>query len=228
MYARGQTWAGDDGLPNVTFMEYMQSQGLGHVAYGYKLAASPTNVDTVSWTNVDEIVLRYSFPGIPTLQNIVVDGVRHDYTAVLVTQLDAGTFAVRLDRPLGNVPGGGIAGDRVTFKILGAGPGGGDFVQQINVLQGDASREANGRVTANDAGYVKSRMNRSTNAPTSPTQSSYSVFADVDASGRVSSNDQGAVKSRLNDNMPALAAAAGELPPASTTDDLFASTPILA
>jgi hypothetical protein len=228
VYARGSTWLGNDNDPNnVTFMEFMQSSGAGHVLYGYPLSAAPTNLDTVSWINTNEIVIRYAGPagGAPTAGTITVDGTRQDYTVTQVIPLDDRTFALRLDRPLGNIPGGGIEGDRVRLTVPGAGPGGGNFTQVINVLQGDANREANGRVTSNDQGYVKSRLNRSTNAPTSATGgASYSVFADVDASGRVNSNDQGAVKSRLNDNMPVMApVAAGVFGTTSITKDILSA-----
>jgi hypothetical protein len=206
VYVSGSAWP-------TAFRDFVQSSNFGTSAYGYKLAATPTNADTVSWTNVNQIVLRYSAPigaaGVPSTGTVLVDGGRTDYTVTGVETLDDRTVRLTIDRPLGNVIGGGIVGDRVTLTVPGAGQNGGNFVQQINVLQGDANREANGRVTSNDAGYVKSRLNRSTTSPTSPTQSSYTIFADIDGNGRVNSNDQGAVKSRLNDNMPALAAGAG-------------------
>jgi hypothetical protein len=105
---------------------------------------------------------------------------------------------------------------------------GADFVQNINVLQGDASRDALGRVNAGDQGYVKSRLNRTTNAPTSGTQAAYTVFADVNADGRVNAVDQGAVKSRINDGMPAAPAAAGTLVGvASVTEDMFSTASVL-
>jgi hypothetical protein len=224
VYVSGSTWA-------QAFRDYVQSSGFGTSAYGYKLAAVPTNLDTVSWTNVNQIVLRYAGPigaaGVPTAGTVLVDGVRTDYTVTGVETLDDRTVRLTLDRPLGNVVGGGIVGDRVRLTVPGAGQNGANFVQQINVLQGDANREGNGRVTSNDAGYVKSRLNRSTTSPTSPTQSSYTIFADVDASGRINSNDQGAVKSRLNDNMPALAASAELVGVASISDEMFSSAAVL-
>ena len=209
VYVRGSTWAGDDGAATVTFKEFMQSSGVGHVAYGYKLVAgAPTNSDTVSWTNVDQIVIRYARPpvsdaGVPTAGTVVVDGTRQDYTVTQLIPIDDRTFALQLDRPLGSSPGGGVDGDRVRLTIPGAGPGGGNFVQVINVLQGDASRDALGRVNAADQGYVKARVNRTSNAPGTPPQALYTVFADVNADGRVNAADQGAVKSRINDGMPA-------------------------
>ena len=231
-YVRGSSWAGEDNnAGNVTFKEFLESSGFGHVAYGYRLASTPTNADTVSWTNIDEIVVRYPGPitgaGLPTASSIVVDGARQDYTVTLVTQLDDRTLALRLDRALGNIPGGGIEGDRVRITIPGAGAGGTDFTQVINVLQGDASRDTLGRVNAADQGYVKSRVNRTTNAPGTGAQALYTVFADVNGDGRINAADQGAVKSRINDGMPA-AAPAGELVGVSATEELFATEPILA
>ena len=229
VYVRGSTWAGNDNLLNVTFMEFMESAGVGHVTYGYKLPAAPTNADTISWSNVDEILIRYGGPGIsvPTPESIIVDGTRHDYTVTQVIRVDERTVALRLDRPLGNVPGGGIDGDKIKLTIPGGNHGGGDFVQVINVLQGDANRDNLGRVNAADQGYVKARLNRTTNAPGTGAQALYTVFADVNADGRVNAADQGAVKSRINDGMPA-AAPAGNLESVSLAGELFASDPILA
>jgi hypothetical protein len=212
VYVRNPAWLGDDAnAENVTFKEYLQAQGVGNTTYGFKVAANPTNADTVPWLGVDEVVLRYSAPvtgsGVPTPASITLDGVRSDYAVTSVTAIDDRTFVLKLNRPLGNQPEGGNQGDRVRLSVPGGGPGASDFHQMINVLQGDANRDAQGRVNSNDQGFVKSRLNRSTNAPTSPTQSSYSVFADVDGSGRINSNDQGAVKARLNDSLGAVAAA---------------------
>ena len=222
VYVRGSTWLGNDNLPNVTFKEFMQSSGVGHVEYGYLLPAAPTNADTVSWINADEIVIRYSGPvsgaGIPVAGTIQVDGARQDYTVTQVNPIDDRTFALRLDRPLGNIPGGGIDGDRIRLRVPGAGPAGATFTRQINVLQGDASRDVLGRVNAADQGYVKSRVNRTTNAPGTGAQALYTVFADVNGDARVNAVDQGAVKSRINDGMPA-AAPAGDLFSASRIAD---------
>ena len=220
VYVRNSTWEGDDANPaNVTFKEYLQAQGLGNTAYGFKVASSPTNADTVPWLGVDQIVLRYSGAvsgsGIPTTGGITLDGVRSDYNVTNVTALDDRTFVLTLDRPLGNQPGGGSDGDRVRLGVAGGGPGGSAFQQTINVLQGDASRDALGRVNAADQGFVKARVNRTTNNPNSPTGgASYSIFADVTGDGRINAADQGAVKSRANDS----------LAPIPVASDLFSAT----
>jgi hypothetical protein len=94
------------------------------------------------------------------------------------------------------------AGGGDTFPS-GDGSPGGDFLFRINVLPGDADRASN-RVTSNDQGYVKARLNRSITSPTSQAGgASYSIFADVIGDGRINSNDQGAVKARINSALPA-------------------------
>jgi hypothetical protein len=138
-----------------------------------------------------------------------------------VTSIDDRTVALLLDRPLGNVPGGGVDGDRITITVPGAGPGGGAFVHRLNVLQGDTSRDIVGRVNAADQGYVKSRLNRTTNAPGTGAQALYTVFADVNADGRINAADQGAVKSRLNDGMPTAVAAAGKFGARRIAEDVL-------
>ena len=233
VFARGSLWIGDDGNPaTLSFKEYLEAKTvndvpLGHRAYGYRL----TEGQTVPWINVNELVLRYSGPtttaAIPTPGTVVLDGVRQDYTVTAVTALDDRTVALTLDRPLGNIPGGGVDGDRVRLTVRGAGAGGADFARDLLVLQGDASRDALRRVNAADQGYVKARLNRTTNAPGTGL-ARYTVFADVNADGRVNAADQGAVKSRLNDGLPALPAAAANLQDvAGVTEDLFGSAAVL-
>ena len=223
IWVRGQTWVGNDNNPaNTTFLEYMQSLGQGDVRYGFTLpATAPTNADTVSWINADEIVVRYDNPADPP-SGVTIDGVRHDYAASQVTAIDNRTYVIRLDRPLGNIPGGGVDGDRVTVTIPGGGPNGTPYVYRLNVLQGDANRDALGRVNAADQGYVKSRLNRTTNAPGTGAQALYTVFADVNADGRVNAVDQGAVKSRANDGMPAAVAAAARFGATRIADEVLA------
>ena len=231
VFVRGSAWVGDDGDPaNVTFKEYLERNGLGDDVYGFRLGDSPSNADTVPWINVDEIVVRYgssvSGGGIPAPGAIAVDGARHDYAVISVTPLDDRTLALRLDRPLGNLAGGGNEGDRILVRVPGI-AGGPEFTTQINVLQGDANRDALGRVNAADQGAVKSRGNRTTTNPTSPVGgAAYSVFADVTADGRINAADQGGVKARLNDNLPTVTASASQ-PATSASRELLTSYPIL-
>src|SRR4051812_9699623 len=164
-YVRGSTWAGNDNnASTLTFKEYLQAQGLGDTTWGYRVYDSSRNPalnpnDILPWVNIDEIVLHYdSAPvggGIPSPGNVVLDGVRSDYTVASVTQLDPQTFVLHLDRPLGNDTAGGENGDRIRLHT----PVGPDLT--LNVLQGDVDK--NGSVLANDFSAVKARFFKSTN-----------------------------------------------------------------
>jgi hypothetical protein len=203
VYVRGSTWA-PPSPDTVTFMEYLQGQGLGDERYGYRLDAA-SGTDTVPWTNVDEIVMRWSGPvTLPAAGSVTVDGVRSDYTVQSVTSPEPGVVVLRLDRPLGAQPaaaGGGENGDRVRLVAPGVSPD-----VRFNVLQGDVDRSTS--VVATDFSDVKRRFFRSTAAPGPAGDTAYSPFADIDASGSILANDFSAVKSRFFDNLPAPAAAA--------------------
>lgn len=204
VYARGSTWAPPDtNASNLTFMEYLEAQGLGDKTYGYKLTAGAT----LPWVNIDQIVMTYdsALSGAPPASNITVDGVRSDY-AVTTSLLDSKTVVATLPRPLGNLPTGGDNGDRIHLTILGLAAGIDPFSLNFNVLQGDVDRS--GTVVAQDFSEVKAKFFRSTNSPGSGA-SGYDVYHDVDASGQIVANDFSAVKARFFDNLPAAAASAG-------------------
>ena len=171
---------------------------------------------------MDEIVLRYAAApvggGIPSTGNVVLDGVRSDYAVASVTPLDAQTYVLHLDRPLGNDTAGGANGDRVRVHT----PTGPDLT--LNVLQGDVNKS--GSVLADDFSAVKARFFKSTASPVTGTND-YSAFHDIDGSGSILANDFSAVKARFFDNLPAPAAAAADAQPASITRDLFSPAPII-
>lgn len=212
VYVRGTSWAGADNLPeNTTFQEFLGASGLGHADLGFRIDNAPAG-STIPWVNVNQIVLRYASPptgsGIPSTGTIVVDGVRSDYSATAVTQLDARTYAVTLDRALGDGPAGGNDGDRIRLAV--AGGAGGPYELRFNVVQGDVNRS--GSVLANDYSEVKARFFRNTNAPGAGANP-YTPFHDVDASGSILANDYSAVKSRFFDALPPASPPALELPP---------------
>ena len=230
VFARGSTWLGDDGLANVTFKEYLAARGLGHAAYGYRLAAG----ELLPWLNVDEIVVLYDSPfqqgGAPATADFALTGARSNYTVQSVTMISPQAAILRLDRALGNQPGGGDNGDRLQLIATGAAPGGSDWSVRFNVVQGDVDRSSS--VLANDYSAVKSRFFKNTNNAVTGTND-YTPFHDVDGNGSILANDYSAVKGRFFDNLPAAPAAvaaessSSTLTGASVTEDLFASTPIL-
>lgn len=228
-YVRGSSWAGPDADPtNVTFKEYLEAKGIGDDVYGFETGnLSPGT--TLPWINLNQIVLDYPAPltagGLPTPQDIVVDGQLSDYTVIAVDQISATAAVLTLDRALGVQPAGSgdpTLGDRVTITVPGAGRAGVPLVLRLSVLQGDADRAANGRVSSTDSNFVKARLNRSaSDIPSSGAQ--YTPFADLDGSGRIATGDVNAAKARLNDVLPPAtpgARAANALQVSTITRDL--------
>ena len=199
VYFRGSTWAGPS-PDTVTFMEYLEGQALGDERWGYRLDLG-TTTQVLPWTNVDEIVMRWTGPvTLPDAGSVTVDGARSDYTVQSVTSPQSGVVVLRLDRALGAQPataGGGENGDRVRLTVPGVS---GDI--RFNVLQGDV--DANGSVIATDFSDIKRRFFRSTTSPGAG-DTAYSPFADVDASGSVLATDFSLVKGRFFDSLPAAA-----------------------
>lgn len=119
-------------------------------------------------------------------------------------QLDPQAIVLTLNRALGIQPPGAAditLGDRVrmTVQIY---PSGSTYELALNVLQGDADRAANTRVTTSDVNFVKARLNRSS-SEAEPAGAAYTVFADLNGDGRIHTADVNAVKARLNDILPA-------------------------
>ena len=231
-YVRSSQWAGpDNNAANVTFKEYLEKQGLGDDVYGFRVDNQATT-PILPWINLDQIVLRYAAPltaaGLPQPGGITIRGDRAggDYLWQSVTQLDAQTIALQLDRPLGTLSTGGEDGLRVTVVVLG--PVAGEYTLRFDVLQGDV--DASGSVLASDFSDVKKKFFRSTNSPTGATaDASYSPFRDVDGSGDILANDYSEVKKRFFDSFVTAAAAAAGSSDVTTgvTADLFAANPIL-
>jgi len=219
-YVRGSAWT-------APFTTYMAQRGSGDAIRGYRIDDKPAG-DLVPWVNVNEVVLHYATPpgggGAPTAGSVVLDGIRSDYTVTSVSALDARTYALRLDRPLGTLPAptGGTDGDRVALSVRGA--VGGAF--RINVLQGDVDRS--GAVAANDYSDVKARFFSSTAAAGSGA-TGYTIFDDVNASGSILADDFSAVKQRFFDSLPPApappASGAPGLDRPSITADWFAPDP---
>ena len=220
VFARSSSWAGDDGNPgNLTFREYLDQAGIGHVSFGYRIEAG----DVLPWVNVNQLVLRYDWPVLTSVLagQVVVDGVRSDYAAT--PDAPAGrTVVLRLDRPLGRLPAGGENGDRIRLAVAGGGAGGANFELRFDVLQGDV--DGSGSVVANDFSGVKRKFFRTTNAPGPVGDGRYSPFHDVDGSGGVLADDFSAVKARFFDTLPGGPASAAAVPPRAALQRRRAAT----
>jgi hypothetical protein len=219
VFARGSSWAGDDGnANNLTFREYLDQAGLGNVVFGYRVAAG----DVLPWVNVNQLVLRYDWPVLASVLagQVVVDGVRSDYTATPAAP-DGRSVLVRLDRPLGRLPGGGENGDRIRLSVAGGGAGGANFELAFNALQGDV--DGSGSVLAADFSGVKRKFFRTTNDPGPAGDARYSPFHDVDGSGGILADDFSAVKARFFDSLPTSPVAAVTPPTARRLRDAVTS-----
>ena len=195
VYVRGSAWSD-------AFRTYLGSVGLGDRLLGYRVDDGTSGI--LPWVNVDEVVLRYPAAppgaGIPTTTTMHVQGVRSDYLFTQVGALDARTFALRLDRPLGRlpIPPGGENGDRVRLAVP-ATSFSGTLEVTFDVLPGDVDRS--GRVVAGDFSDVKNRFFRSAANPGSG-DTGYSVFHDVDGNGSIVATDFSEVKRRFFDDLP--------------------------
>jgi glucose/arabinose dehydrogenase len=205
VYVRGSAWS-------TAFKTYMEVQGLGDDVLGYRVDNKTGEQAILPWVNVNEIVLRYpappTGPAIPTPGTVTLRGDRPggNYTVTAVNQIDPQTFALVLDRPLGNLSTGGENGVRVNLVVPGAGPAGSNLSLVLNALQGDVNHVGESTthsVVAADFSDVKNRFFRTTSqpGPAGPTQ--YTVFHDVDGSGGILANDFSFAKARFFDSLQA-------------------------
>jgi hypothetical protein len=231
VYVRGTAWGAG-------FRTYLEAQGRGDDVLGYRVDNLAANAP-LPWTNLDQIVLRYSGPvtggGAPQPGTVVLDGDRAggDYTVGTVTTIDPQTYVLSLDRPLGSLSTGGENGVRVRMTVAGGGPGASPYTLGINALQGDTTR--NGAVLADDFSDVKKKFFRSTSAPGPAGDTQYSLFHDVDGGGSILADDFSEVKKRFFDSLSAPAAPVFSggpsirlvptpgAEPGSVTTDLFGS-----
>jgi titin len=233
VYVRGSAWAGPDAdAANLTFKEFLQVKGLGDAVFGFR-ADTLVPTATLPWINLDEVVLRFAGPlgaaDMPQPGAITLRGDRAggDYAVQSVTQLDARTVVLRLNRFLGQLVGGGEDGVRVAMSVPGAGAGGSSFALRLNVLQGDVDQ--GGSVLAGDFSAVKKKFFKSTNGVAAGNDADYSPFHDVDASGTILANDFSEVKKRFFDTLPPVESPTpvGSVRPAEITRTLFGIAPIV-
>jgi hypothetical protein len=187
-------------------------------------------------------VPRYSFSTTGTAPAFNYDPVAHAATWTLSQSVPADRLTLELDA---DAETGGVHDSLGTYLdgdwVNGAdeypsgdGVEGGDFLFQINVLPGDATRD--GAVNALDLADVKRRMNTRATDEVSTAPGAYSPFADLNADGRINALDLSAVRQRLNTRLPAAQpvataapapAAPAALTLASATESLFSSDPVL-
>jgi hypothetical protein len=227
VFFSSSAWAGDDGnAANTTFLEYMQAQGLGSVAYGYAVPGGAGQLATLPWINVDRVSIRFTQPVIIDRGDLQVRGTNtptysflngnpgfsYDATNFVATwTFDQPIAKDRLLLDLDASSPNGVHNDGNEFLDgewnnggdaypSGNGLGGGDFLFRANVLPGDADRSNS--VLAQDYSDVKKKFFKTANDPGPAGDSRYSVFHDVNGDGTILAFDFSEVKKRFFNTLP--------------------------
>lgn len=223
VFVRSSAWS-------PAFRQSLEDHGLGDSAWGYAVPDGPAQLDTLPWTNLDQVSVQFTTPVNILSENLAVGGVRVPGYAVTAFSYDdadsvatwnvAPAFgrggAVAGDRLLlnldGDSPGGVHFGDRIVRYLdgewangadaypSGNGPAEGDFRFQINVLPGDVG--ADGRVGVDDVTRIRARMSRRASDAFSGGSRAYSPLDDLDGDGVIGTNDVAAARAALASQLP--------------------------
>jgi hypothetical protein len=241
VYVRGSTWQGNDNVAgNVTYMEYLESKGIGDDVYGFRV--DNLGVDTpLPWINLDQIVVRYSAVGeVPTPGMFTVAGrnpAASSYSVSSLSQIpgDPQTLVLTLNKPLGGGnPVTGVAptpaenGDRIRFTDPSGGAGGAPYSLLLNILQGDTdhfNEGANHVVLARDYSEIKKKFFKNTNTVPTGADTDYNPFYDIDGTGNILARDYSEVKKRFFQTL-STAAAIAPVPTAAAAPSLFGASRI--
>ena len=189
------------------FLGALQSQGLG--TGGFAVAGgSVDQFNPLPWTNLDQVVVRFSQPVSAGPGSLSVQGVNSGTIPVQSFSYDVSTNTGTwtLSRPIGT--------DRVlldlssipeSFHLGGLDSGPEQF--RVNVLAGDVNRNA--RTTIADAVEVRNRVGTSVGNP------NYSVLHDLNGSGSIDAADRTAAILNSFTTLPVSQVAASPAAPAA-------------
>lgn len=220
LYVAGSAWA-------PTFKRLMEARGFGHADYGYAVADGARQSNTLPWTNLDRVTLKFNRDVRVERDDLSVRGVNvADYpptsftydpatmtaTWTLARPLANDRVTITLDADAADRAGGVTARDGATRLdgewVNGAdafpsgdGSSGGDFVFRVNVLPGDATRD--GRADGNDAVQIRTRQALPTGADTRDRRrSGYTVFHDLNGDGWINAVDVALARRRQSSPLP--------------------------
>lgn len=198
------------------FISYLESTGKGVAGYAIP-AGTSTQLQTLSWTNINQIRITFSEDVIVQAADLSISGVNktayvfanfsydpNTCTAVwtldapiakdkLMLDLDANGLDPVRSVATGEVLDGAWTDCQSTF-ISGDTQGGEDFQFRINVLPGDTN--ANNSVSSTDSMLVLQKLGKSAG------QVGYDIRCDVDGSGAITSSDYSAVQQKNNNTLP--------------------------
>ena len=200
----GSAWSG-------SFLDYLNSQGLGDAIMGYSIPSGASQLTTLPWSNLDTITITFSQDvnvtqgdlqalGV-TVTNYMISDFNYNssiHAATWTLQQPVATDKILIDLT-GVTDQAGIALDGewtngISTFPSGNGTAGGDFQFRLNVLPGDVTQD--GMVISNDGVMVRNALGTTAGMP------GYSVFLDVTADGMVISNDRIIVRNQLGVQLP--------------------------
>lgn len=198
------------------FVDYLESAGFGTEGYAIPVG-SASQLQTLPWTNLDQIRIRFTEDVDVQASDLSVSGVNttayafsnfaydaNGYTAVwtLAQALTKDKLLIDLDAdgldPIRSVAGGQILDgewtDCQSTYDSGDGYEGTDFQFRFNVLPGDA--DANNGVNLIDATLVRGQIGKNAG------DTGYGIRYDLDGSGGIAWNDYYAARAELGDTLP--------------------------
>jgi choice-of-anchor C domain-containing protein len=203
------------------FKDYLQATGAGDAAYGYALPAGTAQLDTLPWSGLNRVAVRFSRDVIVAEDDLKLVGVNvrnYPFTAFEYDEVGhTATWTLALapagDRLMLALNGGadgiadaqtGLALDGEWFAPAavdafpsGDGTAGGDFRFRVDVLAGDAVRTA--RVDVIDSLIIRRRR---TFSAANPGAGGYTPFLDVTGDGLLNDADALVVRRNLGRTLP--------------------------
>jgi hypothetical protein len=198
------------------FISHLQSAGLGSGGYAIPVGSS-AQLQTLPWTNINQIRIRFSENVVIASSDLSVSGVNQTAYTFSNFSYDSGTFTatwtltnpIAKDKLMIDLDADGMAPVKsvATGEVLdgawtncqstynsGNGQGGTDFQFRFNVLPGDV----NGNTSTNtiDMSMVISQVGKNAG------DAGYNIRYDVDGSGGITSADTSAVQSKIVSLLP--------------------------
>lgn len=199
-----------------SFVSHLESSGKGVDGYAIP-AGSATQLQTLPWTNINQIRITFSEDVIVQAADLSISGVNKTAYAFANFSYDSNTCTAvwTLDAPItkdklvidldadgldpvrsvatGEVLDGAWIDCQSTFNS-GDTEGGDDFQLRLNVLPGDAN--ANYSVSSTDSILVIQKLGKSAG------QAGYDIRCDVNGSGMITSSDYMAILPKGGDGLP--------------------------
>ena len=226
------------------YLGHLGTQGLGDAALGYRVSVGADQLDTLPWTNVDTISIRFSEGVTVTSGNLQVLGAaegppvpsvaRFSYNASTFTATWQFSTALPANKYLLHFATGAVVG-LDTFALdgewtdgvstnSGNGAAGGAFAFRVNVVPGDTNGDTflTQSVTNADVLLTKQRFGTDTSDG-----ASYAYRRDVNGSGAITNADVLSVKQRLQTSIADFTDPLPPPPGESSGEESFAAGTLL-